>query len=126
MGAAASPNRDGLRCVFGQRCGQQRRDLRVVAFLVDTSILVRLANRTDALYLVADRAILELHRRAESLHITAQNLIEFRNVATRPKAANGLGLAAPDAEAIATGFEATFPMLAAFGPSVVVTDPANV
>ena len=62
-----------------------------MAYLVDTSILVRLANRADAAYPVADRAVVELHRRGETLHLTPQNLIEFRNVATRPVAVNGLG-----------------------------------
>jgi len=64
-----------------------------VAFLVDTSILVRLANRADASYPVADRAVVELHRRGEVLHLTPQNLVEFRNVATRPASVNGLGRA---------------------------------
>jgi hypothetical protein len=31
-----------------------------VAFLIDTSILVRLANRADPAYQVADRAVVEL------------------------------------------------------------------
>jgi predicted nucleic acid-binding protein len=82
-----------------------------VAFLVDTSILVRLANRADAAYPVADRAVVELHRRGEVLHLTPQNLIEFRNVATRPAALNGLGLTAAAAESKAADFEALFPLL---------------
>ena len=65
-----------------------------MAFLTDTSVLVRLANRADSLYPVATNAVVELHRRGEVLHVTSQNLIEFRNVATRPVAANGLGLTA--------------------------------
>jgi len=60
--------------------------------LVDTSVLARLANTADPLNPVAERAVLELHRRGEVLHVTAQNLVEFRNVATRPKHLNGLGL----------------------------------
>jgi hypothetical protein len=76
-----------------------------VAHLVDTSILGRLANAGDALHLVAASAVVELHRRGEVLQITAQNLVEFRNVATRPKAANGLGLSAVEAEAQAAAFE---------------------
>src|SRR3954465_12722121 len=82
-----------------------------MAFLIDTSILVRLANLGDALFPVADHAVVELHRRGESLHITSQNLIEFRNVATRPKSANGLGLAVPEAESKAAAFEAVYPLL---------------
>ncbi len=65
-----------------------------MAILVDTSILGRLANRADASYPIAKAAVAELHRRGEVLHVTAQNLIEFLNFATRPVSANGLGLAA--------------------------------
>jgi hypothetical protein len=53
-----------------------------------------------------------LHRRGEVLNVAPQNLVEFRNVATRPKAVNGLGLSAADAEAKAAVFEATFSLLA--------------
>ncbi len=60
---------------------------------------------------VAQAAVAELHRRGESLHITAQNLVEFRNFATRPTAANGLGLAPRVAAAVAASFEAAFPLL---------------
>jgi predicted nucleic acid-binding protein len=81
-------------------------------YLVDTSILVRLANTADPFHAVAAQAVVELHRRGEVLHVTPQNLVEFRNVATRPKAANGLGLSAVDAEAKAAIFEGTFPLLA--------------
>ena len=83
-----------------------------MAFLLDTNVLVRLANAADARHAVAARAVLELHRRGESLHITPQVLVEFRNVATRPAAVNGLGFSVVDAEAEAAGFEATFPLLA--------------
>lgn len=83
-----------------------------MAYLMDTSILIRLANAADALRPVAARALLELHRRGEVLHITPQVLIEFRNVATRPVAVNGLGLSAAETEAEAAGFEARFPLLA--------------
>src|SRR5438046_2476956 len=82
-----------------------------MAHLVDTSVLARLANLADPFHAVASHAVVELHRRGEVLHITAQNLVEFRNTATRPKAANGLGRSAVDAEAKAAGFEATFPLL---------------
>jgi predicted nucleic acid-binding protein len=83
-----------------------------MAHLLDTSILARLANTADPFYAVAGHAVLELHRRGEVLHLTAQNLIEFRNLATRPKAVNGLGLSPVVAEAKATIFEGTFPLLA--------------
>jgi predicted nucleic acid-binding protein len=82
-----------------------------MAFLIDTSILVRLANRADSFFPVADQSLVELRRRGETVHITAQNLIEFRSVATRPKAVNGLGMPIPDVEAKAAEFEAVFPLI---------------
>ncbi len=82
-----------------------------MAILVDTSILVRLANTTDAQHTVAAQAVLQLHRRAEILHITPQVLIEFRNAATRSISANGAGLSVMDAETHAAKFEGQFTML---------------
>ncbi len=82
-----------------------------MAILVDTSVLGRLANLADVGHAVARAAIAELHRRGEVLHVTSQNLIEFRNFATRPVASNGLGLSAAAAEALAGTFEAAFPLL---------------
>ena len=83
-----------------------------MAHLVDISVLVRLANTVDPFHAVASQAVLKLHRAGEVLHLTAQNLVEFRNLATRPNAVNGLGLSAVDAEAKAAVFEGTFPLLA--------------
>ena len=83
-----------------------------MAFLLDTSILVRLANSSDAQHSVAARAVLVLHRRGEVLHITPQVLIEFRNVATRPISVNGAGLSIADAMKHAVMFEARFGLLA--------------
>jgi predicted nucleic acid-binding protein len=83
----------------------------VKGVLVDTSILGRLANRSDASHGAARAAVTELHRRGESLCITAQNLIEFRNFATRPASANGLGLPPATAAALGSAFEASFSLL---------------
>lgn len=82
-----------------------------MAILTDTNILVRLANKSDALFQVAFNAVAKLHRRGETLHITPQNLIEFRHVATRPTAANGLGLSVTTTEQQAADFETKFPLL---------------
>lgn len=46
------------------------------------------------------------------MHVSAQNLVEFRNLATRPKAVNGLGLSVVDTEAKAAIFEGKFPLVA--------------
>ncbi len=82
-----------------------------MAYRVDTSILGRLANTADVQYPVAIRAVIELHRRGEALHVTPQNLVEFRNAATRPIARNGLGLTALETASRADIFEAAFPLL---------------
>ena len=82
-----------------------------MAHLVDTSVLCRLANGSDALFATASQAVAELHRRGEVLHVTSQNLVEFRGTATRPIAVNGLGLAPVDAETLAATFAARFPLL---------------
>jgi hypothetical protein len=80
-------------------------------YLLDTSIMARLANTADPWHLIATQAVLELHRRGELLQITPQNLVEFRNLATRPRAINGLGLSVADTESKAATFEATFPAI---------------
>jgi predicted nucleic acid-binding protein len=82
-----------------------------MAILLDTSILVRLANQNDVQHPVAARAVVELHRRNEVLHITPQVLVEFRNAATWPKSANGAGLSVVETEAHAATFEAKFTLL---------------
>jgi predicted nucleic acid-binding protein len=82
-----------------------------VSILVETSILVRLANGADQLHTVAEAAIAELHRQGESLRLTPQVLVEFRNVATRPINVNGLGMVPADAERLAAGYETLFPIL---------------
>jgi predicted nucleic acid-binding protein len=82
-----------------------------MAYLIDTSILSRLANVADAQHPVATSAITELHRRGEVVHLTPQCMVEFRNAATRPVAVNGLGLSIVDTEAQAARFEAMFPLL---------------
>src|SRR5262249_6959857 len=75
------------------------------------SILGRLADAKDPDYSEAVRAVAKLHRRGDRVHITAQNLIEFRNIATRPRAVNGLGLSVAETEQVAASFETQFPLL---------------
>jgi predicted nucleic acid-binding protein len=82
-----------------------------MTYFVDTSVLARLADNLSTSFPIADRAVLLLHRQQESLCITAQNLIEFRNCATRPQAANGLGLTVSAAEQQMAIFESSFPLL---------------
>jgi predicted nucleic acid-binding protein len=82
-----------------------------MATLLDTSVLGRLANPADAFNTLAQNAITTLRQRGEVLYITPQNLIEFRNFATRPTTGNGLGLTATEAAVHAAGFEMDFLLL---------------
>jgi predicted nucleic acid-binding protein len=82
-----------------------------VSYLVDTPLLLRIANPSDPQYPVADAAVSRLQVRGEALHIAPQNLIEFRNGATRPIEANGLGLPPSVVEAQAEAFEQKFLLL---------------
>lgn len=84
-----------------------------MAVLLDTSILGRLADAGDPDHQVAKEAVKKLRARGELLRITAQNLIEFRNFATRPIGpnGNGLGLSAADAAKLMNDFEADFSLL---------------
>ena len=82
-----------------------------MVYLVDTPILLRLANTSDVQYPIAHRAVLTLHNQGATLHIAPQNLIEFRNAATRPVTDNGLGFSPDVVEQKAAAFEALFPLL---------------
>lgn len=84
-----------------------------MAYLLDTNVLVRLSNRTDPDCLVALSAVARLELRGKSLHVCSQNLIEYRNVATRPIGGNGLGLSSAHVQLASYGFEGTFTLLKA-------------
>jgi predicted nucleic acid-binding protein len=81
-----------------------------MSVLVDTSVLGRLANKLDPSHGSAQASVAKLRGLGETLHITPQNLIEFRNFATRPVAANGLGLTPVEAAKLSASFEAMFSM----------------
>ncbi len=63
-----------------------------MAVLLDTNILLRLAQPHHSSAPLAAQALRSLRARNEVLHITQQNLVEFWAVVTRPISANGLGL----------------------------------
>jgi predicted nucleic acid-binding protein len=62
-----------------------------MAYLLDTGVLLRLANQEDAQHQLVRLAIEKLAVRQERLVTTTQNVAEFWNVATRPTTENGLG-----------------------------------
>jgi len=80
-------------------------------YLIDTNILVRLSNSDDPKHGVASEAVERLTLRGGRLYLTPQTLIEFRGVATRPKAVNGLGFSLIEAENQMREFESVFPLL---------------
>lgn len=79
-----------------------------MVYLVDTNILVRFAQRTHSLHLIARAAVRNLRRGGHQLHVTSQNCIEFWHVATRPIDRNGLGLAPKDADRLLRFIERLF------------------
>lgn len=68
-----------------------------MSYLVDTNVLLRYAQKSHTMRPDARRALLTLRKQAEELCIIPQNIIEFRAVATRPLANNGLGLTVDEA-----------------------------
>src|ERR1035438_5278593 len=63
-----------------------------MAFLIDTNILLRTMQPHHPHCAPAERAVATLRSRSETLHVAAQNLIEFWAAATRPEGENGLGI----------------------------------
>jgi predicted nucleic acid-binding protein len=61
------------------------------SFLADTNLLLRLSDSGAALHSTASQALAALFARGDEVFITAQNLVEFWAVATRPRDANGFG-----------------------------------
>lgn len=60
-------------------------------YLLDTNVLLRFSDATSPVHATAVDAVAVLLSRGDRVYITAQNLIEFWAVATRPVDANGFG-----------------------------------
>lgn len=60
-------------------------------YLLDTNVVMRFCNSSDAQYSIAVNAISHLLAQEDECLLTAQVLIEFWVVATRPVEVNGLG-----------------------------------
>src|SRR5262249_14099123 len=63
----------------------------MATFLLDTNLLLRLSDGSSPHQALADQAIKRLRLRGDWPCLTAQNLIEYWAVATRPATANGFG-----------------------------------
>lgn len=77
-------------------------------YLVDTNVLLRSLQPSHPMHSAATTAIANLRARGEVLQVAAQNLMEFWRVATRPVAANGLGMTIAQAEVALQLLETAF------------------
>jgi len=82
-----------------------------MAVLLDTNILLRLAQPHHPSASVAARALRTLSAANEALHIVPQNLVEFWAVITRPAIANGLGYTTEQAAAEVDALKQLFDLL---------------
>jgi predicted nucleic acid-binding protein len=62
-------------------------------------VLLRWSFRHEPLHPLVFEAVKGLRHRGESVYITAQNLVEFWNAATRPRERNGFGYSPSEAYA---------------------------
>lgn len=69
-----------------------------MSFVLDSNILLRMAQATHLMHVAATQATTKLLRQGETVHIIPQNLYEFWSVATREAQYNGLGLSIPDGQ----------------------------
>ncbi len=89
-----------------------------MSVLVDTNVLLRLAQPNHGQYRAATDGISRARLAGETLYVTPQNIAEFWAVATRPVgAANGLGLTAAAVAAEVGTIERLF-QLAAEDPGI--------
>jgi predicted nucleic acid-binding protein len=79
--------------------------------LLDTNILLRLAQRDDPEHSRIRAAIESLIEGGADLCYTPQNVVEFWNVFTRPKDRNGFGLSAAEGDREASLLEDQFTLL---------------
>ena len=61
------------------------------SYLIDTNLLLRLADPGSEQHDVWTQALARLFEQGDEVYLTAQNFIEFWAVATRPVEANGFG-----------------------------------
>jgi predicted nucleic acid-binding protein len=82
-----------------------------MAVLLDTNILIRLAQPHHPSAPVATQALRTLRAANETLHIAQQNIVEFWAVTTRPIAANGLGYTTEQAAEEVSALKRLFDLL---------------
>jgi predicted nucleic acid-binding protein len=84
---------------------------RLLTYLLDTNILLRLVKPDDPLHQLVTAAVERLMGDGAELCYTPQNLVEFWNVLTRPKTNNGFGASPAHADREAALIESRFRLL---------------
>lgn len=82
-----------------------------MSILIDTSCILRLSSPDDPREAVTQAALDRLTDGGETLRTAPQNFVEYRSVATRPVAVNGLGLTTVEADAELDRFGKLFSLL---------------
>jgi predicted nucleic acid-binding protein len=80
-------------------------------YLLDTNILLRLVDRVSTYHSAALLAVMRLLSAGYEVYITAQNLIEFWSVVTRPLTANGFGWDVTRAHSEVDALRDRFPLI---------------
>ncbi len=79
--------------------------------LLDTNVILRMAQPAHPQYADAAEAVRLMLRRSDELLLVPQNLYEFWVVATRPTSVNGLGFTSAQADADLTRLAGPFTVL---------------
>jgi predicted nucleic acid-binding protein len=82
-----------------------------MSWLLDTNVLLRLVDAGSPQHAVAEAAIERLLAGGETVFISAQVLVEFWAVATRPEPANGLGWPTATTAEVIRALRDQFPLL---------------
>lgn len=70
----------------------------MIAWLVDTNVLLRWALQRDPLHASVRSALHALKDRGDAVYVTPQNIVEFWNAVTRPADRNGFGYSPEEAD----------------------------
>src|SRR5436309_9944190 len=79
--------------------------------LLDTNVIVRLAEKSSPQQVLAKAAILQLENDRNELCLVPQVLYEYWVVVTRPAAENGLGMSPADADSDVADWATVFRLL---------------
>ena len=82
-----------------------------MAYLVDTNILLRMAQPQHPHSAHAQMAVSILKSRHETLNVAVQNIFEFWAVATRPQGENGLGMSTSEIDREISAMRRLFTLL---------------